>query len=157
MASTGGFTAEFLQDVMERVVRKSTADLTASTMHVHLYNVVLTDAVTNASTGRTGATGAADNYDSKKWTNSTAFWTAPTATSPSLIQNKSGVTFTTSASTGWGTIKGFTVTSASATGSGVIYFYLNLPSSAYQTVAAGHTVQISTGALVMSIGGGTNT
>lgn len=146
----GGFTAAFTQDVLERVVRKSTADLTASTMWIHLYGSTLTDAVSSATTGRC----AGDNYAPVNVTNSTATWTAPTSTSPSQFENKVDITFTTSASTGWGTLKAYAVTDSSATGGN---YYLWGDISPNQTVSAGNTVQFSTGQLSVSAGGGSAT
>ena len=147
----GGMTAAFQQATMQRVVRQSTADLTPSTVYVHLYTRTLSDAVTLATTGR--CPGA--NYAPAAVTNSTATWTQPSSTSPSRTTNKVVIPFTTAASTGWGTIQGFTIATAASTDSGSILWWGDISPS--QAVSAGNSVQFSTGDLVLLLGGGTAT
>ncbi len=141
----GNFLQAFQQDVLERAFGKySTVELTASTLWLHLYATTLNDAATPATTGR--CPGA--NYNPLNVVNTTAQWTAPTAATTSKTQNKATLTFTTSASTGWGTVKSLMVTSSSGTG-GVGYAWGDL--STAQTIASGNTVRLSTGTVVVGL------
>lgn len=140
----GSLTRAFQQTVLNNIVRKSTADLTGSTWWIHLFNSTLTDAATPASTGRCVGTG----YTPKKITNSTASWVAPTAASPSATENKNVITFTTAAGANWGTIKAVLITSSSGTG-GNGYWWMDVTPN--QAVSTGNTVQISTGAIDLTL------
>ena len=145
----GDFLQAFQIDILERAFGKySTADLTASTLWVHLYNTTLNDSATPATTGRVGSTAAGDNYTPTNVPNTTLNWALPTSATTSVSINKTEISFTTSASTGWGTIKSVMVTSSSGTG-GVGYTWSDL--GADQTVAPGNTVTISTGALTFGL------
>ncbi len=135
----GDLSRAFQQDVLEAVFGKYST-LAPSTMWVHLYNSTLSDASTPATTGRC----AGSNYDPVKIANTTGSWTQATAAGPSVTQNKSTLTFTTSASTGWGTINAALVSSSSGTG-GFAYLWGDLSTAA--VVASGNTVQFSTAAL----------
>jgi hypothetical protein len=138
----GSKSRAFQADVLETIQNATgaPATLTAATMWFHLYNVQLADQNTPATTGRC----AGANYDSVKKVNSTATWTLASAASPSAMENKVTIVFTTNASTGWGTIKAVQITSSSGTG-GVSYYWADV--SPNQTVTAGNTVQLSTGGL----------
>lgn len=144
----GGWTDDFNQDVMQTVVDATgaPATLTDSTWFAHLYHTTLNSAATPATTGRCPG----GNYTPVKFTNSTATWTAPSASSASSVQNKVTLTFTTDASTGWaddGALKSFLLTSSSGTG-GTAYYWADLDSQ--QTVSAGNTVRFSTGSIVLT-------
>lgn len=134
----GNLSRAFQQDVLEAVFGKYST-LAPSTMWIHLYNTTLSDASTPATTGRC----AGSNYDPVKVSNTTANWTQATSADPSVTQNKTELTFTTSASTGWGTLNAALVSSSSGTG-GFAYAWGDLSTS--QTVASGNTVKFSTGA-----------
>ena len=145
----GDFLQAFQQDVLERAFGKySTAELTASTMWFHLYNTTLTDASTPATTGRLNNSTQADNYAPVNVANTTSLWTSPTAATTSVTQNKVEISFTTSASTGWGTVKSVMITSSSGTG-GVGYAWGTF--STAQVIASGNTVKFSTGALTIGL------
>ena len=140
----GGLTREFQQDIMEVIVRKTTGLAMPSTVWLHLYNTTLNDLATSATTGRCAGTG----YTPKKVTNSTATWVAPTAASPSATENKVAVTYTTNAGSGWGTIKAKLIASSSGTG-GRAFWWMDVTPN--QAVSTGNTVQISTGAVDLTL------
>ena len=141
----GDFLQAFQIDILERAFGKySTADVTASTLWVHLYATTLNDAATPATTGRCPG----QNYTPTNVPNTTTNWALPTSATTSVSINKTEISFTTSASTGWGTIKSVMVTSSSGTG-GVGYTWSDL--GADQTVSLGNTVTISTGALTFGL------
>lgn len=117
-------------------------------MWFHLYNTTLSDASTPATTGRLDNSTEADNYTPVNLANTTSNWTSATLAGPSVTQNKVEISFTTSASTGWGTVKSVMITSSSGTG-GVGYVWGDL--STDQTVASGNTVKFSTGAASVSL------
>jgi hypothetical protein len=136
----GNKLQSFKADVLERIVRGSTADLTATTMWIHLYNTTLNDADTPASTGRCAGTG----YNPANVTNSTDTWTNPSTASPSATENKIEISYTTSAGSGWGTIQAIMITSSSGTG-GVGYYWGDV--SPTQAISTGNIVKFSTGAI----------
>ena len=143
----GGFSQAFQQDVLQYLTSHTTSpfDGGQSTAWVHLYNTTLTDANTPATTGRCPAA----DYDPVKVAFTTANWTNPTAADPSVTQNKSEISYTTSAGgSTWGTIKAVQITSSSGTG-GVSYYWGDLTSN--QTIGAGNVVKFSTGALQISL------
>jgi len=141
----GNFLQAFQQDVLERSFGKySTVELTASTLWLHLYATTLNDAATPATTGR--CPGA--NYTPLNVVNTTAQWTSPTAATTSVTQNKAVLTYTTNASTGWGTVNSIMISSSSGTG-GVGYAWGDL--STAQTIASGNTVRLSTGTVVIGL------
>jgi len=139
----GNLSQAFQQDVLESVFGKYST-LAPSTMWVHLYNTTLSDASTPATTGRC----AGSNYDPVKVANTTANWVTATAADPSVTSNKTEISFTTSASTGWGTIQSALISSSSGTG-GFAYAWGDLSTS--QTVASGNVVKFSTGALQITL------
>ncbi len=142
----GDLSQAFQQDVAQ-VIQEATgapSPLSATTWWVHLYNTTLNDSNTPATTGRVGSTAAGDNYNPVNVTNSTATWTLATLASPSAWENKIEISFTTNASTGWGTVQAVQITSSSGTG-GVSYWWADV--SPTQAISAGNTVKFSTGAL----------
>lgn len=144
----GNFTQEHQREVMRYRFGGYSTLVAESTMWVHLYNTTLTDAATPATTGRVGTTAAADNYNPVSVPNTTSSWVDPTLATPAATENKLVLTFTTNATTGWGTIKAFLVTSSSGTG-GTSIAWGDL--STQQTVASGNTVRFSTGAIDITL------
>lgn len=141
----GSKTQAFAADMLDHIINTTGAEVTVdSTMFIHLYNTTLNTAATPATTGRVGSTAAGDNYTPAKITNSTATWTRATTANPAATANKVEISFTTSASTGWGTVQAILITSSSGTG-GVAYYWADV--SPTQAVSAGNIVKFSTGAL----------
>ncbi len=137
-----GSKSNYLENlVINTVIGKST-DLTAatpSTLWIALMNSTVNDAWAPTDTGE--CPGA--NYARYKFTNSTASnWTKATT---GLVQNKATFTFTTSASTGWGTLNSFAIVDTSSTGSGNAWYWGDLTSPV--AVSAGNVVRFSTGTL----------
>lgn len=137
-----GSKSNYLENlVINTVIGKST-DLTStvpSTMYIALLNTTANDSWQPSDTGE--CQGA--DYSRYKFTNSTASnWTKATT---GLVENKATFTFTTSASTGWGTINAFAIVDTSSTSSGNAYYWGDLTSPV--TVSAGNVVRFSTGAL----------
>lgn len=148
----GGMTAAGQGIVLRNLINStSPGTLPSTALWIHLYNSTLTDAVANNTTGR--CEGA--NYAPVEVSNTTSLWANPGSTSPATVTNKTSISFTTSASTGWGEINAFTITSTSSTGSGTIYWWGDITPA--QTISAGNTVQFSTGDLSLILGGGTAT
>ena len=142
---SGDLSRAWQQDILQQAFgRYSTGNLTASTLWIHLYASTLNDASTPASTGR--CTGA--NYAPLNVGNTTGNWTSATAASPSVTENVSALTFTTSASTGWGTLRSVLVSSSSGSG-GTAYLWGDL--STAQTVASGNEVKFTAGAFSVSL------
>ena len=127
--------------VMNTILGKSTTLVAASTMWIARTNTTLTDAWTPLDTGEVPK--ATTNYVRFKFTNSTASnWTKGTTGG---VVNKATFTFTTSATTGWGTIKGFAIVDSSSTASGNSWVWGDV--SPNQTVASGNTVRFTTGGI----------
>ncbi len=139
----GNKVQAFKADALGHFVGKATLTMD-TTIWFHLYNTTLNDSATPATTGRCASTAAADNYNPVSKTNTTATWTNPTTASPSATENKVEISFTTSASTGWGTVQAVLITSSSGTG-GVAYWWGDI--SPTQAISAGNIVKFSTGAL----------
>ncbi len=154
----GGFSAEFLQDVMQTIQEATGAPVAdgpaASTWHLVLTHTTLNDTYLITDTGRM-AQGSTDFQTS--FINSTASWTLASATSPSSFQNKVVITVTTGnfSAPSETTIKGWFVASSASTSAGTIYAWGDVTPN--QVVSTGNTVQFSTGDLVLSMGGGTAT
>lgn len=144
----GDFSRAWQQDVMEELFGQYSTNVSPSTYWFHLYNTTLNDAATPATTGRVGTTAAADNYNPVNKPNTTAQWVAPTAADPSVTSNKTEIVFTTSASTGWGTVQSVLITTSSGTG-GTAVGWADLSTS--QVISSGNTVKFSTGALTVSL------
>ena len=143
-----GSKSNYLENlVINTVIGKST-DLSAtvpSTMFIALLNTTANDSWAPTDTGEVPLTLTPSSraYTRYKFTNSTSSnWTKGTT---GLVQNKATFTFTTNASTGWGTIQSFVIVDTSSTGSGNSYYWGDLTSPV--TVSAGNVVRFSTGAL----------
>lgn len=135
----GNFSRVTQQDILEYYFGGYSTAVSASTYWFHLYNTTLNDANTPATTGRC----AGSNYNPKNLANTTVNFSAPTAADPSAAENKVELVFTTSASTGWGTLKALQVATSSGTG-GRSIAWADL--STDQVVLLGNTVKLSTGA-----------
>lgn len=148
----GGLTAAGQAIILRNIINSTSPGTMPSTeLFIHLYNSTLTDAVTLATTGRC----AGANYAPVSISNTTALWTNPGSTSPATVTNGQTIVLTTAASTGWGTIKAFTIASSSSTGSGTIYWWGDITPN--QTISEGNAVQFSTGSLALILGGGSAT
>ncbi len=153
----GSFSAAFHQ-IVQKTINESTdapvSGLTASTWHLFLTHTTLTDSFLITDTGRM-AQGATDFH--QNITNSTATWTVPTATSPSVFQNKVDIVMSTGnfAAPSQTTIKGWFAASLNSTSAGTVYGWGDVTPT--QTVSTGNTVQFTTGQLVFTLGGGTAT
>lgn len=142
----GSKSNAFESNVLNYWLGKSFTSTAPANVFVRLYNSTLTDAVTGA-TDRVGTTAAADNYADVSVTNSSASWT--NSTSGGTKTNKVTITFTTSASTGWGTVRSFALlTSNSTTSTTNVMYWGDLTVS--QAVSAGNVVRFTTGAIVVS-------
>lgn len=132
--------------VLNYYIGKSVTSTASASIFVRLYNSTLNDTVTGA-TDRVGTTAAADNYADVTVTNSSANWT--NSTSGGTKTNKTTITFTTSASTGWGLVKSFALLkSNSTTATDNVLYWGDL--TVNQTVSAGNVVRFTTGAIVIS-------
>lgn len=139
-----GSKSNYLENlVINSVIGKST-DLTATvstTLWLALLNSTINDAWAPTDTGECAGANYArlsvDNSTTSNWTKA----------STGVVQNKATLTFTTSASTGWGTINAVAIVDTSSTGSGNMYYWGDLTSPV--TVSAGNIVRFSTGTLLI--------
>lgn len=150
----GSFTDDFLQDILE-VIQNATGapdPLSSTSWFIHLYHSTLNDTVGLGTTGRIGESDSVVEVN-----NTTDTWTLASSTSPSNFENKVSISFTTAASTGLGgsTAAAFTIQSLNSTGSGTIYAWGDI--SPTQVISSGNSVQFSTGAITLNLGGGTAT
>ncbi len=152
----GGFSAAFLQDILQTVqdATGAPAPLSASTQWLILNHTTWNDTKPITDSGRMGANSTDFHY---KFTNSTANWTLASATSPSSFNNKVVFTITTGdfSAPAQTTIKSFIIASTNSTSAGTIYAWGDI--SPTQAVSTGNTVQFTTGQLVFNLGGGTAT
>jgi hypothetical protein len=136
-----GSKSDYLENlVINTIIGKST-DLTATvstTLWIALLNTTANDAWSGGDTGEcVGADYTRYEFDNSTGTN----WTKATT---GLVQNKATFEFSTSASTGWGTLRSFAIVDSSA-GAGNSYYWGDL--TAPVSVSAGNVVRFSTGAL----------
>lgn len=120
---------------------KSFTSTAPANVFIRLYNSTVNDAITNATDQCAGA-----NYGDITVANSSANWTNSTAGGSKT--NKTTITFTTNASTGWGTLKAMAISVSSSTTTGDIIYWADL--TVQQAVSAGNTVRFSTGAIVIT-------
>ena len=146
-----GNKSDYLENlVINTVIGASTTINVAavpSTLWVALLNTTANDAWLPTDTGevRKDTTPSTAAYGRYKFTNSTAGnWTKATV---GTVQNKATFTFTTSASTGWGTIQSAVIVTTSSTTAGESLYWGDLSSPV--TVSAGNVVRFSTGTLVI--------
>lgn len=140
-----GSKSNYLEtSVLNYWLGKSFTSTAPATVYVRLYNSTINDAATGATDSLEGGTAA--NYADVAVTNSSANWT--NSTSGGSKTNKSVITFTTAASTGWGTVNAFAILDSNSTSSGNVLYWGDLTTP--QAVAAGNIVRFSTGAIVIS-------
>ena len=121
---------------------KSFTSTAPANVFARLYNSTVNDAVTGATDRCAGA-----NYADVSITNSSASWT--NSSGGGSKTNKVTITFTTAASTGWGTIQAMALlTSNSTTATDNVIYWADL--TVDQAVSAGNTVRFSTGAIVIT-------
>lgn len=137
-----GSKSNYLENLVINTVIGLSTDLTSSistTLWIALLNTTASDTWVPTATGECGGA----NYARYELDNSTASnWTKATT---GLVQNKATFVFSTSASTGWGTINAFAIVDTSSTASGNTYYWGDLTSPV--VVSAGNVVRFSTGAL----------
>ena len=146
----GSLTALTLQQVAAVLQNATGAPVSppfSTEIFINLYHTTLTDAVIISTTGRLG-----DDYQSTQLSNTTSLWTLAGTTSPSSFNNKVVITITTAAAS-TGTVKAFTIQDTSSTAAGNILAWGDVTPN--QVVSTGNTVQFSTGALSVTIGGTT--
>lgn len=140
-----GSKSNYLESsVLNYWLGKSFSSTAPANVHVRLYNSTVNDAANAATDSLEGGTAA--NYADVQVTNSSASWT--NSTSGGSKTNKITLTFTTAASTGWGTVQSFAILDANSTTTGNVLYWGDLTSS--QAIAAGNIVRFSTGAIVIS-------
>ncbi len=143
----GSLTAAVLSDVAQILQNATGAPAGFSTsLFLNLYLSTLNDTVALGTTGRLG-----DNFQTTV-SNTTSVWALASSTSPATFQNKVVITVTTAAAS-TGTVKAFTLQDTSTTSAGNIIMWGDV--SPNQVVSTGNTVQFSTGALSVTIGGTT--
>lgn len=138
-----GSKSDFLENsVLDYWLGKSFTSTAPATVYVRLYNSTINDASDAATNQCAGA-----NYPAGGLavTNSSANWRNSTGGSKT---NKTTFTFTTSASTGWGTVRAFAISRTNSTTTGALLYWGDL--TAQQVIAAGNVVQFSTGAIVIT-------
>ena len=154
----GAYSDLFAQELQETVMNATAAPalpLAPTTTHIILTHTTLTDAYLITDTGRMAGANSTDF--TAQIANTTATWTLPTATSPSVFQNKVVITISTGnfSAPAESTIKGFFLASTNSTSAGRIIAWGDVTPN--QTVSTGNTVSFATGALVFTLGGGTAT
>lgn len=146
-----------MQELQEHVMNATAAPalLAPTTVHLILTHTTLTDSYLITDTGRMAGSNSTDF--TAQIANTTATWTLPGATSPSVFQNKIDIVISTGnfSAPSETTIKGWFMASTDSTSAGRIIAWGNVAPT--QTVSTGNTVQFSTGDLTFSIGGGTAT
>ena len=158
MASSGSYSALFMQELQETAMNATAAPalpLAPTTTHIILTHTTLTDAYLITDTGRMAGANSTDF--TAQIANTTATWTLPTATSPSVFQNKIDIVVSTGnfSAPSETTIKGWFMASTRSTSAGRIIAWGDVTPN--QTVSTGNTIQFSTGDLTISMGGGTAT
>ena len=146
-----GSKSDWLENlVINAIIGKSTTlDTTIpSTLFIALLNTTASDTWSPTDTGEVPlnlTTGSGEKYVRYKFTNSTASnWTKATT---GTVQNKAVFTFTTSASTGWGTVNAVAIVDTSSTSSGNTLYWGDLTSPV--AIAAGNVVRFSTGTIIL--------
>ena len=141
-----GSKSDFLENlVINTVLGKSTTLVTASTLYLVLTNTTINDSWLVSDPGEVplALTPTTSKYSRLKFTNSTAAnWTKATT---GQVQNKAVFSFTTNASTGWGTVQAFAIVDTTSTSAGNVYYWGDLTSPV--TISPGNVVRFSTGTL----------
>ncbi len=154
----GSYSALFAQELQETVMNATAAPalpLAPTTTHIILTHTTLNDAYVITDTGRMAGANSTDF--TAQIANTTATWSLPTATSPSVFDNKVVITvspghFSAPAET---TIHGGFMASTRSTAAGRVIAWGDV--SPTQTVSTGNTVSFATGTLTFTLGGGTAT
>lgn len=138
-----GSKSNYLENrIINSIVGASTTWTAPGTVYIGLWASTMNDTFTATSTGEC----AGANYARVAVTNTTsANWTKATA---GVVTNKAVISFTTAASTGWGTINCFAVLDTTSTSSGNILFWGDL--TVPQAISAGNVVRFTTGALTLA-------
>lgn len=139
-----GNKSNFLENLVINTILGGSTTINAaavpSTLYIALLNTTANDSWQPTDTGE--CIGA--NYSRYQFTNSTALWTIATV---GTVQNKTTLTYTTAASTGWGTIQSAVIVTTNSTSSGNSLYWGDL--TAPVVVSAGNVVRFSTGTLVV--------
>lgn len=143
-----GSKSNYLESsVLNYWLGKSFTSTAPATVYIGLWNSTLNDASNGNTDGEIPIASTAINYSRVAVTNSSASWT--NSTSGGSKTNKITFTFTTSASTGWGTVVAFAILDGNSTSGGNnILYWGDLTSS--QAISAGNTVRFSTGSIVIT-------
>jgi hypothetical protein len=137
-----GSKSNYLESaVLNYWLGKSFTSTAPANTTIRLYNSTVGDAATGATDRCAGA-----NYADQTLTNSSATWR--NSTGGGTKTNKVTITFTTAASTGWGTINAFAILDSNSTSAGNVLYWGDLTTP--QVVAAGNVVRFTTGAIVIS-------
>jgi hypothetical protein len=154
----GGYGALFMQELQETVMNATGAPalpLAPTTTHIILTHTTLTDAYLVTDTGRMAGANSTDF--TAQIANTTATWSLPTATSPSVFDNKVVITISTGnfSAPSETTIKGWFMASTRSTAAGRVIAWGDVTPN--QTVSTGNTVSFAISALTFTLGGGTAT
>lgn len=154
----GGYSALFMQELQETVMNATAAPalpLAPTTTHIILTHTTLTDTYLVTDTGRMAGANSTDF--TAQIANTTATWSLPTATSPSVFDNKVVITVSTGnfSAPAETTIKGWFMASTSSTAAGRVIAWGDVTPN--QTVSTGNTVSFAVSALTFTLGGGTAT
>ncbi len=153
----GGYSALFLQEMQETVMNATAAPalLAPTTTHLILTHTTLNDTFLITDTGRMAGANSTDFQ--QQIANTTATWSLPTATSPSVFDNKGIITVSTGnfSAPSETTIQGWFMASTNSTAAGRIIAWGDVTPN--QTVSTGNTVSFAVSALSFTLGGGTAT
>jgi len=142
MASMSDYLEDkFLDHMIGRATTAYPSTGENSTLFVALLNTTAIDGWTPLSTGEC----AGSNYSRANVANSSSNFTNSTAGSKT---NKTAITFTTDASTGWGTIKAIAICDTSSTTTGNCLWVDDL--TANVSVTTGDVVEATTGSLTIT-------
>lgn len=126
---------------------KSFTSTAPATVYIGLWNSTLNDASDGNTNGEIPIASTAINYTRASVTNSSNSWTNSSAGGSKT--NKITITFTTNASTGWGTVTAFAILDGNSTSANNnILYWGDLTSP--QAISAGNTVRFSTGSIVVT-------
>lgn len=134
----GGKTDFFENLMLDYYIGKANASTAPATLYMALFTSTLDDGLTSTYSGE--CTGG--NYARVAITNSSSYWSNST---DGTKHNLTTIQFTTSASTGWTTVKSAALADAATAGN--FYYWGDIPP---QTVVAGNVVQFSTGTVVIT-------
>ncbi len=153
----GSYSALFMQELQEQVMNATAAPTlpVPTTVHLILTHTTLTDAYLITDTGRMAGANSTDFH--QQIANTTATWTLPTSTSPSVFTNKVDIVMSTGnfSAPAETTVKGWFMASTNSTSAGTIFAWGDVTPN--QVVSTGNTIQFSTGDLTFTLGGGSAT